>query len=48
MDYGCSNRWNVVGDPFAQGNVWYAAVVALNAQYMPVNEFVISVKALYH
>jgi hypothetical protein len=48
MDYGCANRSNVVGDPFAQGNVWYAAVVALNARYQPVHAFVISVQALYH
>ncbi|HWE61448.1 MAG TPA: hypothetical protein VHB98_07040 [Chloroflexota bacterium] len=48
MDYGCSNRWNVIGDPSAQSKIWYATVVTLNAQYQPVNVFVISVKALYH
>jgi hypothetical protein len=48
MDYGCTNRWNVLGDPYAQGKVWYATVVALNARYQPVHVFAISVKALYH
>jgi hypothetical protein len=48
MDYGCSNRWNVVGDPYAQGKIWYATVVTLNAKYQPVHVFVISIRALHH
>lgn len=48
MYYGCTNRRNVVGTPFAQGTIWYADIVTLNTSFQPVNAFVISVKTLYH
>ena len=48
MDYGCANQWNVLGDPYAQGNIWYATIVMLNKQYQPSNVFAVSVKILYN